>query len=80
MTQDAQRDGGGGRRNRITATEREACPNKAEHYPEPPGLSYTGWDEWARTMSKTHVQRRCPGCNLFVIWVPRGPGVHGAPL
>ncbi len=26
---------------------------------------------WAKDMAKTHRQRRCSGCGLYVIWEPK---------
>jgi len=30
-----------------------------------------GWDEWAKRMGQTHVQRQCKGCGLWAIWEPK---------
>lgn len=38
---------------------------------EPSG--YLAWGEWAERKAKTHVQRRCERCGLWVRWVPRRP-------
>lgn len=48
----------------------QTCPNGANHTKEPSG--YLQWHEWAEHKSRTHRQRRCPGCRLYKIWVPRG--------
>jgi len=48
-----------------------ACPNIADHTPSPRG--YVEWHGWAARMQRTHVTRRCPGCGLYKIWVPRSP-------
>lgn len=32
---------------------------------------YLQWHEWAKTMSKTHKQIKCPTCGLWAIWVPK---------
>lgn len=54
------------------AVRKENCPAREKHTPEPMHESdYMGWHAWARRMSKTHKQRRCPECGLFAIWVPR---------
>jgi hypothetical protein len=47
----------------------EDCPQKSKHTKAP--TNYLGWHEWADNKSKTHRQIRCPGCNLFAIWVPK---------
>jgi hypothetical protein len=63
----------------MTPTEIEAgderrvamwpCPHIEDHTPAPEG--YIQWHSWAAKMSKTHKQRKCPGCNTFAIWEPR---------
>ena len=40
------------------------------HTPQPTG--YMSWHHWARRMTKTHRQLRCPNCSRFEIWVARG--------
>lgn len=46
-------------------TTRECEP----HEPEPSG--YSAKHEWMGWMVRTsHVQRRCPGCKLYLIWAP----------
>jgi len=45
------------------------CPNQSMHTPEP--ADYCAWFDWAKEKSKTHHQRRCPGCGRFVIWMPK---------
>ena len=45
-------------------------PECEPHEPQPDG--YTERAEWAAAMLKTHVQRQCPGCGLWAIWVPNG--------
>lgn len=47
---------------------RRECPLADGHTPSPSG--YLQWHEWAEKMDETHVQRRCPSCGLFKIWVP----------
>ncbi len=32
---------------------------------------YLQWHAWADARSKTHVQKRCLGCGLFEIWMPK---------
>lgn len=46
------------------------CQNEAAHTPAPE--RYFAWHEWAEEMSKAHRQERCPGCDLFKIWIPTG--------
>lgn len=46
----------------------------AEHGCEHPRLpdepsGYLAWHEWAEKKSETHVQRQCPKCRLWVIWM-----------
>ncbi len=45
------------------------CPNAAAHTPSP--VDYGGHLSWCRRMSRTHVQRRCPTCKLYVLWLPK---------
>lgn len=40
-----------------------------KHTPCPTG--YVEWHEWAEKKSKTHVQKRCPSCGLWALWVPK---------
>lgn len=47
----------------------QECLYKGNHTRSPTG--YLAWHEWAREMSKTHRQKRCPGCKLWVIWEPK---------
>jgi hypothetical protein len=44
-------------------------PEDCWHTPEP--LGYLAWHEWADNKSKTHIQVRCPNCNLLKIWVSK---------
>lgn len=46
---------------------KDTCPG--EHTPQPTG--YLAWHHWAEKKAKTHVQRKCPVCGLWAIWVPR---------
>jgi hypothetical protein len=32
---------------------------------------YLQWHAWAEKKSKTHKQKKCPGCGLWAIWVKR---------
>jgi hypothetical protein len=47
----------------------DKCPNIESHTKSPRG--YLEGHKWARDMSKTHNQTRCPDCNLWVIWKPK---------
>lgn len=47
------------------------CPNAAAHTPSP--ADHGGYFAWARRMAKTHVQRRCPTCQLYLIWAAKEP-------
>jgi hypothetical protein len=46
------------------------CPQADQHTPGQP-TGYLAWHAWAAAMSKTHHQRRCPGCRLYQIWIPK---------
>lgn len=46
------------------------CPNWERHTPSPRG--YLDWHEWAKAMSKGFRQRKCPGCDRYEIWEPKG--------
>ncbi len=47
------------------------CPDVAEHHQ--PGIpeAYVKRQEWFTKMRKTHTQKRCQGCGLWVVWVKR---------
>lgn len=47
----------------------EVCADHANHTPSPDG--YIEWHHWAKEMSKTHRQVKCPTCGLYAIWVPK---------
>ena len=47
------------------------CPNQAEHYESGKPDGYVARQEWFVKTNKTHRQRRCTGCKLYVIWEPR---------
>lgn len=53
--------------------EEKGCPHADRHAIAPEG--YIAWHSWAARMAKTHTQKRCPGCGLWKIWIPRGRGV-----
>lgn len=57
----------------------ETCPRESDHTPAP--QSYVGRQDWARAMAQQRsVQRRCPGCGLWVVWngvkPPISPGLY----
>lgn len=54
----------------MAGTKRPDCRTPERHRPDEPG-GFVAWTEWAEQMDKTHTQRRCPGCGLFAVWVPR---------
>jgi len=39
----------------------------------------TKYKEWLAEMEKTHRLRACPGCGLYVVWVPKPSkvAIHG---
>jgi hypothetical protein len=49
----------------------DECPNADQHTDGPD--SYLAWHYWAARMSRTHVQARCPGCDMWKIWTPKSP-------
>jgi len=49
--------------------KKEDCPNRAKHTKCPEG--YLQWHAWAEEKGKTHRVKRCPGCGLYAIWVPK---------
>jgi hypothetical protein len=53
------------------------CPNREQHTDGRP--SYPEWFDWADRMDSTHRQERCPGCGLYVIWVPLTPEEQSIP-
>jgi hypothetical protein len=40
---------------------------------EPAG--YIAWHEWAEEKAKTHTQRQCQKCRLWVFWDPKDGGL-----
>ena len=44
-------------------------PVACRHAKAPEG--YLQWHAWAEKKSKTHKQKKCPGCGLWAIWVKR---------
>jgi hypothetical protein len=53
------------------------CERADLHTPSPSG--YLQWHSWARGMSEDYVQRRCPGCTVFKVWVPKDDGAVDPP-
>lgn len=51
------------------------CPKAELHTPAPKG--YMAWCDWVEHISKTHRQVECPGCGLFLVWVPKRAAVSG---
>lgn len=44
------------------------CSTSEKHTPHP--KRQFAHEAWAMEMLRTHKQIRCPGCNLWKIWVP----------
>jgi hypothetical protein len=42
------------------------CPNADHHETGPEG--YIHWHAWAEEKTKTHKQRKCPDCGLWLLW------------
>lgn len=42
------------------------CANQKNHTKRP--TPYIACHKWAERKSRTHKQRKCPGCNLWEIW------------
>ncbi len=40
---------------------------KCNHTKQPTG--YMVWHDWAKSMSRTHTQIKCPGCGLWAVWI-----------
>ncbi len=55
-----------------TETLELACPDVDKHHQ--PGIpeAYVQRQEWFVKMRKTHTQKRCQSCALWVIWVKKG--------
>lgn len=56
-------------RESEAAARARACLFVGNHTRSPSG--YLALFEWAMEKNKTHVQKRCPGCKLWVIWEPK---------
>lgn len=52
-------------------TTTQECPKGEPHTVMPDG--YLQWHTYAEELSLTHKQRRCPGCGLYALWVPKQP-------
>lgn len=50
---------------------RDGCPQREQHTEPPEGMGYTAHMEWLTTMSRTHRQSACKGCQLFHVWTPK---------
>lgn len=46
------------------------CEHPVKEDDEPTG--YVAWHEWAAEKTKTHAQKVCPHCGLYVLWELRG--------
>ena len=51
----------------------DKCPEKHRHAPDLPGIhgGYVEVDEWHEKKAKTHDQKQCPACLLWVVWERR---------
>lgn len=49
--------------------DEQNCPARLLHRVGP--RDYGEWKQWAKEMRKTHVQRQCYECGLWVIWKPK---------
>lgn len=47
--------------------EENLCPKKTAHVLGPDKLS--DWVCWSDEMLKSHQQKRCDGCGLWLVWV-----------
>lgn len=52
------------------SVKRKPCPNEVAHNDDGPS-DYMSRAEWAQNMLKTHDQRQCPDCGLWLIWVAK---------
>jgi len=43
---------------------------KHRRYKDDP-RGYSDWHEWAEKKGKTHVQKQCKKCGLWVIWAKK---------
>lgn len=50
--------------------KRKPCPNESAHNDDGP-RDYMSRAEWAENKLKTHDQKQCPGCHLWLIWEPK---------
>lgn len=42
-----------------------------DHNEPKPQVNYMAYFEWAAIKRKTHHQRQCSECKLWLVWVPR---------
>ncbi len=52
----------------MTLPGMDACSNKANHNEPGRPEDYVKRQEWFAKMRRTHTQKRCQGCGLWVIW------------
>lgn len=45
------------------------CPNIKKHTESPD--QFEAWAEWEKEKRKTHVNRPCWGCGLWIMWEPK---------
>lgn len=50
-------------------TKAKVCAFANQHTEGP--ADYLAWHAWAEAMEKDHRQIRCPGCDLYKVWVPK---------
>lgn len=63
----------------MVMLDKKTCPAAHLHDPEveygieadDPAKAPTTFSAWAKEKSKTHRQRKCPGCGLWKIWEPQ---------
>lgn len=46
----------------------DLCPESANHRMGP--INHVDWVEWSEQLAQTHEQAQCPGCDLWVVWIP----------
>jgi len=58
---------------KVACSYQPPCPTPEKHTPHP--KRQFAHAAWAEEMLRTHKQTRCPGCNLWAIWVrlPEAP-------
>ena len=55
----------------MTIPDPNKCKLKHLHTPQPEG--YIEWHTWTEQMYKTHRQKKCKGCGLWMIWEKKEP-------